>query len=912
LVSAAEQTFTVDSLKTGTQYKLQIVAADLAGNYTQTAADTFIYDTTFVVPVISKFEVAAATYGKASPLAAGASNVLTITAKTAANKTAVTYKEDAVLQVAGGGGLSFAGTGLDTSANPRLLATLKADDWVVGTRTVTITNTTSIDTLMVTVSDCTDASNLYLGSLKAGEVDSAIFYHPAIYNKIVVSADSVVGQGDDFWVGVTLADKYGNTRVKDSRFVAVSANKLGVRVPVGDVQISSGIGGFWANSSGWSGTGLTFTVRDIVDSNGVTSNATGGDFFVGSASIRVDGTGSTVLDAPDELIAADYKGASGAGDQGGFVILTFDASDDHASLSGYRITRKIAVFHGPDSTGALVALTEPTTALVPWGVVDAVPGQSTMRVVVATLDGDSTSYGVAAERGRLSSKQAFDGAESVSNPYEIMAQTMLQSRDAAATLDAGPVFATLTPEALAFDAQGVIPSLNKVVDGVMQSNVRLSSNAVRAIDDIAPEAVPTMRVLDTPGDAGGSISVQWARSADDRMMTTTVANAVGGSSYSTPGVTGYNIYRWVGTNSPQLVGKAGPGETSFTDATVFNGVRYRYDVRAHDADNVTESGISGSAMAIRNNVVDADGKAVFGLFGSDTVVDYDDFFIFADHFGLGAGDEAFDPAFDLSQNNRVDYDDFFVFADNFGRVIAGVGKVVPTMAGLNTDAAFYLDAGLELPRVGEEMGIAVNLEDYVELRGYGLTLTYDHELLEFVGPQVENNILGEAELAVPQAFAQGNGQVTIAAFGDAATNGDLGLNLIFRAKSDIEASYIEITEGALQDGGYGMNQIANPVSIRIETLPEVYALQENYPNPFNPETTIKYQLPEAGDVTLEIYNMLGQVVRTLVSEHQNAGRYVLQWDATNDTGQPLSSGVYFYRIQAGGEFQSYKKMLLLK
>ena len=58
--------------------------------------------------------------------------------------------------------------------------------------------------------------------------------------------------------------------------------------------------------------------------------------------------------------------------------------------------------------------------------------------------------------------------------------------------------------------------------------------------------------------------------------------------------------------------------------------------------------------------------------------------------------------------------------------------------------------------------------------------------------------------------------------------------------------------------------------------------------------------------------MLGQVVNTLVSDYQTAGRYVIQWDATNDNGQALSSGVYFYRITAGGEFQSIKKMLLLK
>ena len=57
---------------------------------------------------------------------------------------------------------------------------------------------------------------------------------------------------------------------------------------------------------------------------------------------------------------------------------------------------------------------------------------------------------------------------------------------------------------------------------------------------------------------------------------------------------------------------------------------------------------------------------------------------------------------------------------------------------------------------------------------------------------------------------------------------------------------------------------------------------------------------------------MGQVVSTLVENHQNAGRYVVQWDATNDQGHSLSSGIYFYRLQAGGEFLEVKKMLLLK
>ena len=101
-------------------------------------------------------------------------------------------------------------------------------------------------------------------------------------------------------------------------------------------------------------------------------------------------------------------------------------------------------------------------------------------------------------------------------------------------------------------------------------------------------------------------------------------------------------------------------------------------------------------------------------------------------------------------------------------------------------------------------------------------------------------------------------------------------------------------------------------SLSLQTLPAAFSLADNFPNPFNPATTIKYALPQAADVELTVYNVVGQPVRTLVAEHQSAGRYVVEWDATNDSGHSLSSGMYFYRLQAGGEFREIKKMLLLK
>ena len=101
-------------------------------------------------------------------------------------------------------------------------------------------------------------------------------------------------------------------------------------------------------------------------------------------------------------------------------------------------------------------------------------------------------------------------------------------------------------------------------------------------------------------------------------------------------------------------------------------------------------------------------------------------------------------------------------------------------------------------------------------------------------------------------------------------------------------------------------------SMLLQTLPAAFSLADNFPNPFNPTTTIQYALPQAADVELTVYNVVGQPVRTLIAEHQSAGRYVVEWDATNDSGHSLSSGMYFYRLQAGGEFFKAKKMLLLR
>jgi len=88
------------------------------------------------------------------------------------------------------------------------------------------------------------------------------------------------------------------------------------------------------------------------------------------------------------------------------------------------------------------------------------------------------------------------------------------------------------------------------------------------------------------------------------------------------------------------------------------------------------------------------------------------------------------------------------------------------------------------------------------------------------------------------------------------------------------------------------------------------ALQGNYPNPFNPETTLSYTLKDASPVRLEIYNSKGQLVRTLVNESQASGRYHVLWNGKDDRNNPVSSGVYLYRLTAGTYSRSRKMILM--
>ncbi|MBL1214561.1 MAG: T9SS type A sorting domain-containing protein [Ignavibacteriae bacterium] len=134
--------------------------------------------------------------------------------------------------------------------------------------------------------------------------------------------------------------------------------------------------------------------------------------------------------------------------------------------------------------------------------------------------------------------------------------------------------------------------------------------------------------------------------------------------------------------------------------------------------------------------------------------------------------------------------------------------------------------------------------------------------------------------------------------------GDPGTN-------DVRDYSIYENHGDLVGNTYLSNGLPTDVENNNSTIPKEYSLEQNYPNPFNPSTTISFKLPQAGKVSLTVHNILGELVKTLINSEQSAGTKQVIWNGINESGVPVSSGIYFYRLQTNS-FVSTKKMMLMK
>jgi hypothetical protein len=216
------------------------------------------------------------------------------------------------------------------------------------------------------------------------------------------------------------------------------------------------------------------------------------------------------------------------------------------------------------------------------------------------------------------------------------------------------------------------------------------------------------------------------------------------------------------------------------------------------------------------------------------------------------------------------------------------------------------------PGTTGELKVLADLE--VPVAGAQIEINYDPEQLSFEAPRLSD----WSDKFIAEYKDDKQGKFTALLYNlsnDPISPGEGSILSLPVAVSPHVLSKIklEIGEVVLSD----QNAVEIPVDDGKISVPQAFELSQNYPNPFNPTTTIKYTLTSLGNgeeslpTTLKIYNILGEVVRTLVDEPKSAGVHYEVWDGKDDQGHQVASGIYFYRLRAG-EFSETKKMVLLK
>ncbi|KAA3616691.1 MAG: T9SS C-terminal target domain-containing protein [Calditrichaeota bacterium] len=171
------------------------------------------------------------------------------------------------------------------------------------------------------------------------------------------------------------------------------------------------------------------------------------------------------------------------------------------------------------------------------------------------------------------------------------------------------------------------------------------------------------------------------------------------------------------------------------------------------------------------------------------------------------------------------------------------------------------------------------------------------------------------QLSSAENLVTGNNQniinLRMEATGEAGSNSQ-----VFFERSAIKSSATSVSgidyfdpDIAFVDGAIQI--ITTDVVVEESLIPKAYYLSQNFPNPFNPQTVISFDLPKSGFITLKVYNLKGELVKSLVEKHSEAGRFQLKWEGRNSQGIKLSSGLYFYQLKAGN-FISTRRMILLK
>ena len=304
-----------------------------------------------------------------------------------------------------------------------------------------------------------------------------------------------------------------------------------------------------------------------------------------------------------------------------------------------------------------------------------------------------------------------------------------------------------------------------------------------------------------------------------------------------------------------------------------------------------------------------------GDFNEDGRVGFDDFFQFADHFGLvegapSTGGRVWDATFDLNRDGAVDFDDFFVFADHFGLGwLAGKRSATWSML-----AHEQLKPRLELVEIHRDKAvIALRLTADRPIRGVGVILSHAPDLImSSASAKLTGSDVGRERLET--VFRSPDPHQTIGAsfcLNNAVPSNveDQVLELSFDLSSDVMGTdvFLQSLQVIAADGSLYRADLAD---VHVTLAPQEYRLAEPYPNPFNPAVQIDYALPHSGEVETVVYNILGQKVRTLLSDWQEAGFQRIAWHGLDDANRQMASGVYLIRVTTSGLLRTRKVVLI--
>jgi len=424
-------------------------------------------------------------------------------------------------------------------------------------------------------------------------------------------------------------------------------------------------------------------------------------------------------------------------------------------------------------------------------------------------------------------------------------------------------------------------------------------------------APSSLNATDVSGDAGGYVKLSWTASANHPGMTGTTDDDLP--------ITYYQIYRsttnniasasnWAYIPATPLTSSSNTTIAAEVSTNGQTGAAY-YWVAACNGDLpiATTSSASATASKVYYNkdskaatisanyaVMGANGALISAVSNSNMATATSD--AQASVYGVS---EEYDPVFDFNSNSDVDLSDLSTILANYGKTV-GKASVAPKMgtSKINT----------KVNSNGDVFDLSVDFEGEESINAYGFVVSYNPAHYEFVDA-TKGALLSDGFFLTNDSKPGRLVVINMMRDGSEMAQGNAA-NLRFQWIGEEVSSLTIENISTMNDGseifGVESKVIESPVAI-----PKEFALKQNYPNPFNPTTTIKFEMPKSSNVKLEIYNILGQKVKTLVNEDMKAGYHKVTWDGTNDYSVKVSSGMYIYIIKAG-DFIARHKMVLLK